>query len=206
MLIRREDRELIHNLALLGALFGACVCVFLAVHLSREAHEQYKEHSEYRETNAALAKLSSTTISPEKPLVDEDILQRVQEHIQQKQPVEEKPHEKSFWVGLPQWGFWSICAGGCVVGAIAGFLGIWMTGWAGSVFVYGFIRVLYKVIRKVAPQSAAAKLCQQSSHQTDHLAFERSRERIFPSLVKLSFLLLLALGVLAIVVWKMTGL
>ncbi len=206
MFIRREDRELIHNLALLGALFGACICVFLAVHLSKQAHEQYKEHSEYRETNAALAKLSSSTVSPEKPVVNEDILQQVQEHIQQKQPGEEQASKKSFWVGLPQWGFWSICVGGGIAGAIAGFSGIWMTGWMGSVFVYGFIRLLYKIIRKVAPNSAAAKLSQQSSHQTDHLAFERSRERIFPSLVKLSFLLLLALGVLAIVVWKVTGL
>ena len=205
MLIRREDKELIHNLALLGAFFGACLCVFLTVHMSNKAHEQHKENNEYQETNAAIAKLSSSSASPEKPVVDENILQQVQEHIQQEQPDNEAA-KKSFWIELPQWGFWGICAGGGLVGAIAGFSGIWVSGWTGSVILYGLIRLFYKIIRKIAPNSAAAKLTQRSSSQTDHQAFERSQERIFPTLVKLTFILLGALGALAIVMWKVTGL
>lgn len=206
MLIRREDKELIHNLAVLGALFGACICIFLAVHLSKQAHEQYTEHSEYEETNAALAKLSASAVNPENSVVDRDILEQVQEHIEQDRPESEHVLEKSFWLELPQWGFWGICAGGGIAGAVAGFSTIWATGWLGSVFVYAFIRLLYRIIRKVAPNSAAAKMTQQPSQQTDHMAFERSRERLFPTLVKLTFLLLMALGALAIVVWQVTGL
>ena len=126
MLIRREDKELIHNLSLLGALFGACVCVFLTVHLSNRARQENAEHSEYQQTNAALVKLSSPTAGTESPVVDEDILKQVQEHIQQEQPAEAASPQKSFWVDLPRWGFWGICAGSGVAGAVAGFSTIWL--------------------------------------------------------------------------------
>lgn len=206
MLIRREDRELIHNLALLGALFGACIGVFVTIHLSNQAREQYKQHAEYQETNAALAKLTTSSTSPEQPIVDEDILQQVQEHIQQEQSENPEDSEKSFWLDLPQWGFWGICTGSGLLGMIAGFSGIWLTGWTGSLLVYGLIRIFYRFIRRVAPDSAAARLTQQSCEQTDHPAFARDRQRVFPVLIKLTFLLLLVLGVLAVVVWIVTGL
>lgn len=207
MFIRCEDKELIHNLAILGALFGACVSVFLTVHLSNRAREKNAQHSEYQQTNAALAKLSSSTTGPETAVVDKDILKQVQEHIQQEQPAEAPESAKSFWLDLPKWGFWSICAGSGIAGAVAGFSTIWASGWAGSVLLYSFIRLMYKVIRKVAPNSAAAKLSEQGQmQQPDHPNFERNQQRIFPTLVKLMFLLLMALAALAVVVWKVTGL
>lgn len=207
MLIRREDKELIHNLAVLGALFGACVCIFLVVHVSNEAHEQNAEHTELQQTHAALAKLTVPEADADKAVVDQEILKQVQEHIQQKQPEAETAGQESFWLKLPKWGFWGICAAGGIAGAIAGFSTIWATGWAGSVFVYAIIRLMYKIIRTVAPNSAAAKLSQQgTANETGLLSFERNQQRVFPILVKLTFLLLLALGVLAIVVWKVTGL
>ncbi len=207
MLIRREDKELIHNLAVLGALFGACVCVFLTVHLSNRAREKNAEQSEYQQTNAALVKLSAPTAGTETAVVDEKTLKQVQEHIQQEQPTEPPNPKKSFWVDLPKWGFWGICAGSGIAGGIAGFSTIWATGWVGSVLVYSFIRLMYKAIRKVAPNSAAAKLSEQGQmQQPEHPGFERNQQRIFPTLVKLLFLLLMVLGALAIVVWNVTGL
>lgn len=207
MLIRREDKELIHNLAVLGALFGACVCIFLVVHLSNEAHEQNVEQTEYQQTHAALAKLTVPAADADKAVVDQDILKQVQEHMIQEQPEAEVGCEESFWLKLPQWGFWGVCAAGGIAGGIAGFSTIWATGWIGSVFVYAFIRLMYRVIRKLAPNSAAAQLPQRgSADEAGQSCFERNRQRVFPTLVKLTFLLLLALGALAVVVWIVTGL
>ncbi|MHC4551173.1 MAG: hypothetical protein ACYSUT_00180 [Planctomycetota bacterium] len=207
MLIRREDKELIHNLAVLGALFGACVFIFLVVHLSNQAHEQNAEHTEFQQTHAALAKLSVPEAGSDEAVVDQDILKQVQEHFEQKQPEVETGCEDSFWLKLPKWGFWGVCAAGGVAGGIAGFSTIWATGWMGSVFVYAFIRLMYKVIRKVAPNSAAAQVSHRgNTNETEPFSFERNRQRVFPTLVKLMFLLLMALGVLAIVVWNVTGL
>ena len=206
MLIRREDKELIHNLSVLGALFGACVCVFLAVHLSNRAQEQYQQHSEYQQTHAALAKLSVPEAESDKAVVDQEILKQVQEHIAQEQVVPEANSDNSFWLKLPKWGFWGVCAAGAVGGGIAGFSAIWASGWVGSVIVYAFIRLMYRIVRKVAPNSAAAQLHQRGNRvDTSHPAFERNRQRIFPTLVKLTFLLLMALAVLAAVVWQITG-
>ena len=205
MSIRREDKELIHNLALLGAILGACLCVFGTVHLSKRAYEQSQLNSEYQQTHAALAKLSSPAADPEKVIVDQALLKQVQEQIQQDEP-EIQDANPGFWLGLPRWGFWGICGGSCVIGAIAGFSTIWLTGWAGAAFVYYFIRILYKMIRKVAPNSAAAKsIASTQNRLTEQPAFRRDENRILPTLIKLIFLLLLVLSVLGVVVWHLAG-
>jgi hypothetical protein len=57
MPIRREDKEFIQALSLLGALFGACIGVFAVMHLSDRARETHTAQTEYTQTQAALLKL-----------------------------------------------------------------------------------------------------------------------------------------------------
>ena len=206
MSIRREDKELIHNLAVLGALLGACLGVFATAHLSGRAHEESLRNSEYQQTHAALAKLSSPKGVPGELVVDQTVIKQMQEQIQLEQPEAVDTHE-SFWLRVPRWGFIGICGIGCVAGAIAGFGAIWLTGWTGSIIVYYFIRVLYKSIRKVAPNSATAKSIAQSQLQASsgQTSFQRDDNRILPMVVKLIFLLFLVLSVLGAVVWRIAG-
>jgi hypothetical protein len=209
MSIRREDKELIHNLAVLGALLGACLAVFATVHLSNRAHQQHQRHSEYQQTHAALAKLSCPKGVPGELVVDQTIIKQMQEQIEQEQPEVIDTHQ-SFWLRIPRWGFIGICGASCIAGAIAGFGTIWLTGWGGSIFVYYFIRLLYKVIRKIAPNSVAAKSLAGNQTQTTFSQFttmqiQRDDNRILPVVIKLIFLLLLVLGVLGVVVWHMAG-
>ena len=205
--IRREDKELIHNLAVLSALLGACLGVFAVIHLSNRAHEQNLRHSEYQETHAALAKLSSPKGVTGELVVDQAVIKQMQEQIQLEEPEAAEP-QQSFWLRIPRWGLWGLCGASGIVGAVTAFSTIWLTGWAGSVFVYYFIRILYKIIRKVAPNStAAAKLNLQSQLQNSgQPAFQRNDERILPVLIKLIFLLFLVLSVLGVVVWHLAGL
>ena len=205
MSIRREDKELIHNLAVLGALLGACLGVFVTAHLSNRAHEQNQRHSEYQQTHAALAKLSCPKGVPGELVVDQTIIKQMQEQIQQEQP-EVTDTQQSLWLRIPRWGFIGICGVSCIGGAIAGFSSIWLTGWTGSVLVYFFIRLLYKLVRKVAPNSATAKSISDSQSKGVGMpAFQRDDNRILPILVKLIFLLLLVLSVLGAVVWHVAG-
>lgn len=206
MSIRREDKELIHNLAVLGALLGACLGVFAMVHLSGKAHEQSQKHNEYQQTHAALAKLSSPKGVPGELVVDQTIIKQMQDQIQQEEP-EAVETPKSFWLGLPQWGFWGICGISGVGGAVAGFSTIWLTGWTGSAIIYYFIRLLYKVIRKVAPNSNVAKSFapNQQIQTSGYSTIQRDENRVLPTVVKLLFLLLLVLGVLGVVVWHVSG-
>lgn len=207
MSIRREDKELIHNLAVLGSLLGACLGVFMIVHLSGKAQEENLRNSEYQQTHAALAKLSSPKGVPGELVVDQAIIKQMQDQIQAEQP-EATTTEKSLWLRIPRWGFFGICGISCVGGAVGGFSTVWLTGWTGSAIVYFFIRLLYKIIRKVAPNSATAQsLGQNQTRPTagSTITIQRDDHRVLPIVIKLLFLLLLVLGVLGVVVWHLAG-
>ncbi len=206
MSIRREDKELIYNLGILGSLVGACLGVFLTVHLSNRAHEQHQKQSEIQQTNEAIVKLSSATINPEMPALDQSLLKQVQEQMQQEQPDVPKNADQSFWLRIPRWGFLSLCGASGIAGVIAGFSTVWVTCWSGSVFTYYFIRLIYKAIRKVAPNSKIAQEPTPKKVTTvGSSVFQRNENRILPVVIKLIFLLILVLSVLGIVVWHIAG-
>ena len=149
MPIRREDKEFIQALSLFGALFGACLGVFMVVHISNHDREQRFEQNEYQQTQAALLKLSSTVVNPSNPIADESVLDQVQQQIEQT-PTPEAVPAKSFWTRIPRWGYWGICGGSGILGALGGYYGTWASGWCGTIFICYLIRFLYRIIRRVA--------------------------------------------------------
>lgn len=202
MPVRREDKEFIQALSLLGALLGACLGVFAVMHISQQAQKQSVEQTELQQTQAALMKLSTTVVNPNNPIADEQVLNQVQDHIKQT-PIPETIEKDHFWTRLPRWGFWGICGGGCAVGAVAGYAGVWGTGWIGTVFIYHFIRGLYRIIRRVAPNYAVGINLQPVDNKSG--PHQREEGRILPTLVKLFFLMLFILAILAAIVWHLTG-
>jgi len=205
MPIRREDKEFIQALSLLGALFGACMGVFTVMHLSDRARETQTAQTEYTQTQAALLKLKTTVVNPSNPISDEKVLDQVQQHVPLG-PAPEVSPEKSFWLGLPRWGYIGLCGGGGVAGAFAGFSSIWLTGWIGSYFVVYLIRGMYRTIGKVAPNAAAVRNTRAGGNTQSYTGqYQRNEERILPTLVKLFFLLIFVLSILAAVVWKLTA-
>ena len=203
MPIRQEDKEFIQSLSFLGGLLGACLGVFVVIHLSEQARARNAEKSEFHQTQAALVKLSNAAVNPSNPISNSDVLERVQEQIAQD-PSAGKSHEPCFWLSISRWTFRGICAGSGTVGAIAGYATIRLTGWVGSLMLFGLIRLLYAGIRKFAPNSAAAQRPVPVENGT--ALYQRDEHRLLPVMVKLIFLLLLALSVLAAVVWYLTAL
>ena len=206
MLIRHEDKEFIQALSLFGALLGACAGVFVVVHISNRVHQQYSVQNEYQQNHAALLKLSSTVANPNNPIADENVLDQVQQQIEQI-PAPKVVAEESFWTCIPRWGYLGFCGGGGVLGALGGYYGTWTTGWCGTIFICYFIRFLYKIIRRVAPESAVKIHLPPVSGEDEqsHYCIPREDGRILPTLIKLFFLLLFLLGILAVIVWRLTA-
>ena len=204
MPIRREDKEFIQALSLFGALLGACIGVFVVVHISNHAREQHFEQNEYEQNNAALLKLSSTVVDPGNPIADENVLTQVQQQIDQT-PAPKTVPEKSFWTGIPRWGYLGICGGSGILGALGGYYGTWITGWCGTIFICYLIRILYGIVRRTAPNYAVKINLQPVSGQQGQLQVQREDGRMLPTMVKLFALLLFVLGILAAGVWHLTA-
>ncbi|MHC4883372.1 MAG: hypothetical protein ACYTCV_12385 [Planctomycetota bacterium] len=204
MPIRREDKEFIQALSLLGALCGAFIGFFSVIHLSDRARETHTEQTEYTQTQAALLKLKTTIVNPSNPISNENVLSQVQQHIPPG-PAPEVAPRKSFWLRLPRWGYIGLCGGGGIAGAIGGYCSIWLVGWVGTIFVLYLIRGMYKAIGKVAPNATAVKNSPAGSTQSYTGQYQRNEERILPTLVKLFFLIAFILSILAAVVWHLTA-
>ncbi len=200
-LIRREDKEIIHNLSLLGALFGAVVGGFLVLHFHQKALLQVDSESAVVQTQRSLVQLTSNLTSEEASVAQAAISQ-VNPDFQPEVP--EDPSETSFWVTLSPWSVRGLCAGAAAVGGIAGYLSLWGAGWVGALLTYKLIRLVYRVIRTVAPNCAAGRRSAVPSGPV--CTFQRDQNRLLPTLIKLFMLLTMALSVLAVVVWYLISL
>lgn len=199
--IRREDKEIIHNLSLLGMLFGALVGGFLTLHFHKQAYIRLDAETSALETHSSLVRLSSNLTAQEASVAQAAIGQ-VHPDIQ---TVEEGAQtEKSFWVDLPKWGLWSICGGAALAGAGVGYGALWGAGWVGSMLTYWLIRLVYRTIRTTAPESTAAHRPTTSNGTV--CTYQRDHNRLLPTLIKLFMLLAMVLSVLAVVVWHLTAL
>jgi hypothetical protein len=203
--IRREDKEFIQALCVLGAIFGACLGVILVMHFSDRAHETHTQQTEYTQTQAALVKLQTTVVNPSNPIANENVLDQVQKQLKET-PAPAPVVEKNFWVRISRVNYLGLCTGACIVGAVAGYSSLWLVGWVGTIIVLYTIRLLYLMIRVTVPNTSAAKRSMNAMGQNNPpaSAYQRDDGRILPVLVKLFFLLLVILGILSGVVWHLT--
>jgi hypothetical protein len=175
------------------------------MHLSDRAHKLYARQTEQQQTHEALIKLSTASAVPDGPIASKEVLAQVEQQIQHD-PEQATESAKKNWLKLPRWKLWSFCAAAAGAGAVVGYLAVWTTGWAGSVIIYQFLRLLYAIIRKAAPRCAAAEGGQVYSAENGTCHYQRNDKRILPMIVKLFFFLLLVLILLTVVVWHLTNL
>lgn len=200
-MIRREDKEIIQNLALLGMLFGVFLGVFLTLHIDRKARQRQDVQTTTAHTQSSLVRLSNSL-----PTEEIQLAQAALGEIQDEETTEiaSQMTRSNFWAKLPHWKLWAICAGAGLVGGTAGFLTLWGAGWLGAVWTYWVIRKIYGVIRTAAPDCSAAR--RNGNSRGADCPFQRDNNRLLPTLIKLCMLLMTVLGVLAIVMWHLTAL
>ena len=175
---------------------------FLTLHFHKQAHHRLDAASDAAQTHSSLVRLSSNLTAQEASVAQAAIGQ-VQPDTRVEGQEEERT-EKSLWVGLSQWSLWGICAGTALIGGGVGYLSLWGAGWLGSVLTYWLIRIIYHLIRKTSPDCPAAR--RNTSPTVTAKAFQRDQNRLLPTLIKLVMLLVMALSVLAVVVWNLTAL
>lgn len=198
--IRREDKEIVHNLSLLGMLFGVFVGGFLVLNWNKQAHLRLEAEAAAAQTHSSLVRLSGNLTDKEVSLAQVAMGQVDAEVLPEQ--TEEGPGE-NFWSALSEWKLWSICAGAAMAGGITGYLTFWGAGWLGALLTYWTIRAIYGQIRTIAPNCPAASRPTLTAGNTS--TFQRDQNRILPTLIKLFMLLAIVLSVLAVIVWQLTA-
>jgi hypothetical protein len=197
--IRREDKEIVHNLSFLGMLFGIFVGGFLVLHWNKQAHIKVNAQADAAYTQNSLVRLSGNLPEKEASLAQAAI---GQVEAEAEPAAQEMVIEKNFWVSLPKSAFWGICAGAAIIGGITGYLTFWGASWLGALLTYVIIRAIYGQIRTIAPNCAAAS---RPMSEGNTPSFQRDQNRLLPTLIKLVMLLAIVLSVLAAIVWQLTA-
>jgi len=197
MKIRKEDKRLVHNLALLGALIASCAAVWLThQRISRTQTLLAEETSFIRDTSAA-SKLNPETLAPA-PDLAKNLINTISAELSDSQARLDKLHS-SLWVNLP---VWLLMSGAALLGALLGYCGIRLVIGVVSVVLYAGIRALYRLIRAVDPDCPAAVMITTGNIVP---VVQRDSGRVLPVLIKLAVLLILSMVLLAVLVWQWTS-
>lgn len=195
MRIRVEDKQIVIYIAMLGAVLGAGGCALTILNLAKKSHNQLVEVRQQIQVCASvliLENLGGSDPDPASKAILEDQKRQIELH-----KVVLRDVESQFWNRLPEWGLMVLCIGGGLAGLLSGFAGFWLIGLFGSGLLYSFIRVLYRLMRWIAPRScdrpeviAALRAGQQVSL--------RDGSRVLPTAIKISLLFLIASVILGL--------
>ncbi len=195
MRIRVEDKQIVIYFAMLGAVLGAGGCVLTLMNLAKKSHNQIDDVRQQIQVCASvlvLENLGGADPDPTSRAIIDDQKRQIELH-----KVVLRDLESQFWNRLPEWGLIAFCIGGGLAGLLSGFAVFWLLGLIGSGLLYSFIRLLYRILRWIAPRScdrpeiiAAFRAGQQVSL--------RDNSRVLPTAIKISILFLIASVILGL--------
>ncbi|NLH17665.1 MAG: hypothetical protein GX455_13900 [Phycisphaerae bacterium] len=195
MRIRVEDKQVVIYIAMLGAVLGAGGCVLTLMNLAKKSHKQMDEVRQQMQVCASvlvIENLGGSDPDPTSKAIIDDQKRQIELH-----KVVLRDLEGQFWNRLPEWGLMAMCIGGGLAGLLSGFAVFWLIGLIGSGLLYSFIRLLYRIMRWIAPQScdrpeviAALRAGQQVSL--------RDSTRVLPTAIKISIFFLIASVILGL--------
>ena len=197
MQIRREDKEFINYLRLLGAGMGAILAVLAVFHLRDNAKNQLSEQRHYVQQNFALA--NSPLI--ESLQVVDNIAGGFLDNAKQAD-AELGRLESGFWATVSPVDLTVLSATACVVGLIGGYCSVWLLSTIGTLVTIKLIRLTYKIIWRIRPEFDGGR---QQIQSGNNVRIKRNEHRILPGLLKLSVMALIGLIILWAAVYYYTG-
>ncbi len=195
MKIRKEDKRLIHNLALAGAFIAACGAVWHTLSCINATQALLAEETSFINGASAVNNVNPEILLPARELTNNIVIKTLSAELSDSQSRLYKLRN-SIWVSLPPWCL-VLLAGAS--GVVFGYFGVRGASALCSVAMYACIRGLYRLIRAVDPDCPAAVLI------TADTSIQRDSNRVLPALIKLGVLLALTLILLAVIVWQWTS-
>jgi hypothetical protein len=197
MLIRQQDKAIIHYVALLGTVLSALGAGVVIWNLPEQRQSAIAMQNEASQEASALDKLSQAGIMPEHLHIAKAAAKELTTETVQEMPV------WSFCDSLAIWQLALLSLAGATASAAISYGLIWTTMYIGSVILYIVIRRIYDVIRHLSPTMAAT--CGQTVTIDGQPVIQRDPTRIIPILIKLIVLMSLTLILLAVIVWQLTS-
>jgi hypothetical protein len=201
MRIRREDKEAIRCMAFVGAVLGACLGPVLILNQSRRAHEKLKQNQQFLDINASVLKIDDSPVTLDQLGLSTAAVGGVLNQLQETES-EIQQLEQNFWVTLPQWTLIGMCVISCACGVVAGYHVIWIIAWTCSFAVYKFIRAIYKLHWQLGGEQPAEQSQEDDSTGT---ISRRNTHRIMPTIIKLILLTMIAIFILAFIMYYLTA-
>ena len=200
MQIRREDKEFISYLSLLGAGLGAMLAVLAVFNFRNNAKSQLSQQRHYVQQNSLFLALADSQLIEDWNRAN-NIAGGFADNVKQASAKLGRL-ENGFWATLPLTDLIVLCATACVGGFIGGYYSVWLMSAIGTVGTIKLIRLTYKIIWRVKPEFDGGR--QQIQTGNDFL-IKRDKHRILSGLLKMSVTALIGLIILWVAVYYCTG-
>lgn len=199
--IRREDKQAIRSLALIGASVGACIGILVVLDMMKDARRELQAEQQVLLENEPLLRLKGAEFDETQFEESRSAFERAVREVS-LQRSEVTRLESGFWVTLPLWGVIGLCSAAALFGMAASYTAVWIFSWVGSIVMYKFIRLLYMPYWKLSSDKPVQVPDEDDPESTHYL---RDKSRILPVVIKVTVLLLIGLTILAVTIYHLAG-
>jgi len=200
MRIRREDKEFINCLRLIGAGVGAILGMVAVFHLRADAKDQLSRQKHYVQQNSGGLALANSQLMEHwggANNIDGGFLENV------KQAKAELARlENGFWATLSLTDLMVLCAIVAVAGLVGGYCSVWLMSAVGTLGTIKLIRLTYKIIWHARPQFDGGK---QQIQSGNNILIKRDKHRVLPGVLIISVMGLIGMIILWVAVYYWTG-
>ena len=200
MQIRREDKEFINYIGLLGAGIGAILAVLAVFHFRGNAKDQLSQQKHYVQQNSPLLALADSQLIEDFGEAN-NIIGGFLDNIKQANAKLGRL-ENGFWATLSFADLIVLCATACVGGLIGGYCSVRLISAIGTMGTIKLIRLTYKIIWRIRPEFDGGR---QQIQNDNNVLVKRYKHRILSGVIKMSVMALVGLIILWVTVYYCTG-
>ena len=199
MQIRREDKEFINYMKLIGAGVGAILAVLVVFNFHRNAKNQLYQQRQYVKQSAPILALENSQLIEDLGSAA-NIAGGFFDNAKQAN-AQLGQLENSFWAALNFTSLMVLCAIACVGGLIGGYCSVWLISAISTTGTIKLIRLTYRIIWRIKPDFDGGR---QKRQDGENILIKRDSQRVLPGIIKLSVMGVIGLTIFWIVLYYYT--